>query len=53
MLSAGASAGQRSSDLVALRVGDLDLNQGYIILVIQKTQTADSLPITADLDRKL
>lgn len=53
MLSCGANTGLRSSDLCALRVGDIDQDQGYINIVIQKTQEADRLPITVDLDQEL
>lgn len=53
MLAAGANTGLRTSDLEALVIGDVDLDQGVINLIVQKTQTADSLPITSDLDTEL
>ena len=53
MLAAGANLGLRASDLVGLKVGDVDLDSGSIRVVIQKTQDADLLPITSDLDREL
>lgn len=49
MLATAANTGMRASDLVALRVGDLDLAGGLIRFTAQKTGETDALPITSDL----
>lgn len=53
MLGLAVSTGLRASDLVALRVGNVDLAEGYVHLIVQKTQTADSIPLTEDADEEL
>ena len=53
MLAMACNTGLRSSDLISLRVGDVDLDQGSLRVSIQKTGDFDHLPITADLDAEL
>jgi integrase len=43
----------RAGDLCALRVGDVDLETGFLHVSIKKTQTEDRMPITAELDREI
>ena len=53
MLAIACNTGLRASDLVALRIGDVDLDQGLLRVHVQKTGRLDFLPITADLDSEL
>ena len=53
MLAIACNTGLRASDLVALRIGDVDLDQGLLRVVARKTGRLDYLPITADLDSEL
>lgn len=53
MLATACNTGLRASDLIRLRVGDVDLAQGYLRVQIQKTGDLDFLPITSDLDSEL
>lgn len=53
MLATACNTGLRASDLVALRVRDVDLDAGVICVVIKKTGDVDRLPITSDLDSEL
>jgi len=43
----------RSSEICPIRVGDLDLAEGYVEVTIRKTKDADEVPISSDLDREL
>lgn len=43
----------RASEIVRLRVGDVDLVQGWLALRVEKTHEEDLAPITSDLDREL
>jgi len=47
MIAAACNTGLRASDLVALRVGDVDLERGYLRVAILRTGGLDWLPITA------
>ena len=53
MLAVACNTGLRASDLVALRIGDVDLDQGLLRVHVQKTGKLDHLPITSDLDAEL
>lgn len=50
LLAMAVNTGLRASDLVAMSVGQLDLEAGFVALTIQKTGDADRLPVTSDLD---
>jgi integrase len=52
-LALGVNTALRSGDLTALRVGDVNLDEGYIRAQIAKTGDEDRIPITANLDREL
>ena len=52
-LALGINTALRASDIMRLRVGDVDLDEGFIRAEIAKTATEDRLPITADLDEEL
>lgn len=43
----------RQGEAVNLRVGDVDLDEGVIRVLISKTSDYDEMPITAELDREL
>jgi integrase len=43
----------RKSEVTAIRVGDVDLANGWLRVLISKSHLKDSLPITADLDAEL
>lgn len=43
----------RASEVVRMRVGDVDLDAGHIAVDIKKTGQHDLQPITADLDQEL
>lgn len=47
------NTGLRQGEIVTLRVGHVDLEQGYINIVRHKTHTTDRMPITSDLDGEL
>ena len=53
MLAVAANTGLRASDLTALMIGDVLLDQGLIRVEVQKTGDLDYLPITSDLDTEL
>lgn len=53
MLATACNTGLRSSDLVSLTVGDVDLSQSLLRVEVQKTGDLDWLPITVDLDHEL
>ena len=53
MLAVACNTGLRASDLVALRIGDVDLDQGLLRVVARKTGRLDYLPVTSDLDSEL
>jgi integrase len=52
-LATAMNTALRSSDIHALRVGDVDLAGGWIHAQIRKTRDADSKPISEDLDAEL
>jgi integrase len=52
-LALAINTGLRASEIVALRVGDVDLDSGYLAVVIRKTGDVDDQPITQDLDVEL
>lgn len=43
----------RASEITALRVGDVHLDQRHIDMVIKKTKEVDRMPISKELDREL
>jgi len=53
MLAMAVNTGLRASDLIRLKVGDLDLAQGMVRVEIQKTADLDWLPVTSDLDAEM
>lgn len=53
MLATASNTGMRASDLTALKLGNIDLANGVLSFVAQKTGEPDSLPITADLEPEL
>jgi integrase len=52
-LAAAVNLGLRASDLTNLRIGDVDLDNGTIHILVQKTGREDQMPITAELDAEL
>lgn len=52
-LAVAMNTAMRSSDIRALRVKDIDLEDGWIYSTIRKTGDADDKPISADMDREL
>jgi integrase len=52
-LAINVNTGLRASEIVALRVRDVDLAAGDLRVVIYKTTEEDTMPITIDLDREL
>lgn len=52
-LAVALNTGLRASEIVRLRVGDLDLDEGYMDVVIKKTGDIDEQPISSDLDPEL
>lgn len=52
-LSVAVHTALRACDLTGLKVGDVDLDEGLIHVLIQKTGHEDFLPITAELDAEL
>lgn len=53
LLSLGCNTGLRAHALAALRVGDVDLDRGYIRSYSSKTDNHKLHPITLELDREL
>jgi integrase len=53
MLALACNTGLRSSDITALTIGNVDLDQGLLSVSVQKTGEFDRLPITSDLDTEL
>jgi integrase len=53
IIATSVNTGLRASDLVALRIRDVDLDEGWLRTTIQKTNDVDRLPITSDLDAEL
>ena len=53
MIAIGCNTGLRSSDIVRLRIRDVDLDQGVLRVRVKKTGKVDELPITSDLDPEL
>lgn len=53
MLAFAMNTGLRSSEIVSIRLHDLDLERGEFLVNIHKTRDADRQPITSDLDREL
>lgn len=43
----------RASEIQALKVKDIDLERGEILVHIEKTQQVDTMPISKELDREL
>lgn len=50
LLACAVNTALRASDLVGLRISDLDLDEGWLTVTIQKTGESDRLPVTRDLD---
>lgn len=44
------NSGMRSSEITGLRLSDVDLDEGYLRVVVRKTHEEDRFPITGDLD---
>lgn len=47
------NTGLRSSEICNVRIGDLDLDAGYVHVVVGKSRIEDQLPITRSLDRAM
>jgi integrase len=52
-LAAAVHTALRASDLTAIKLGDVDLDEGRIHVITQKTQVEDWLPISTELDAEL
>jgi len=52
-IAVAINTGARASEIVGLRVGDVDLGKENLLLRISKTTEEDLMPITADLDPEL
>lgn len=52
-LAVAINTGCRAGEITRLRVGDVDLKEGWLLLTIQKTYEQDQQPITSDLDVEL
>ncbi len=52
-LATAINTGLRANEIARLRVGDVDLDQGNLIVWISKSKEEDLLPITSDLDGEL
>lgn len=52
-LAIAINTGLRGSEIASIRIGDLDLDAGYMDVLIEKTGDRDRMPITADLTLEL
>lgn len=53
LLAVACNTGLRGSEIVRIKVGDVDLAEGFMDVVIRKTGDVDEQPITSDLDLEL
>lgn len=53
LLATALNTALRASEITRLRVGDVDLDAGYLDVKVKKTGDFDETPITSDLDREL
>jgi integrase len=53
MLAVGMNTALRAGEIADLRVGDVDLDSGYLSVRITKNRTEDAMPITRELDAEL
>jgi integrase len=47
------NSGLRANEIVRIRIGDVDLDEGVVRVTISKTSEEDVFPVTADLDGEL
>lgn len=52
-LAVAVNTACRASEITALRVGDIDFQEGTLFVTVIKTKEEDDMPISADLDREL
>jgi integrase len=52
-LAVAMNSALRSSEVIRIRVGDVDLERGFFRVTTSKRSQADRMPITEDLDREL
>lgn len=52
-LATAMNTGLRGNEILRLRVGDVDLDGGWLSVFISKSQIEDRLPLTSDLDKEL
>jgi integrase len=52
-LAVAINTGLRSNEIARIRVGDVDLDGGWLLANISKTAEQDTMPITSDLDAEL
>ena len=52
-LAVAMNTAMRASDIRSLRLGDIDLEDGWIYAKIRKTKGQDDKPISEDMDREL
>jgi integrase len=52
-LAIAINTGLRGSEIASIRIGDVDLEAGYMDVLIEKTGDRDRMPITADLALEL
>lgn len=53
LLAMGMNTGLRCSEVLSLGLGDIDLDAGNFYVVITKSKTSDTMPISEDLDLEL
>lgn len=53
MLAVGMNTALRAGEIADLRIGDLDLDAGFLAVRITKSGVEDSMPITRELDTEL
>lgn len=53
MLAVAMNTALRVSDVLKIRLGEIDLQTGSLAVWVQKTQTYDAMPVTLDLDEAL
>jgi integrase len=52
-LAFAVNSALRASEMLSIRVGDVDLDSGYVYVTIHKGKKDDNQPITSDLDAEL
>lgn len=53
IIALGMNTALRASEIASLRVGDVDLGNGWLYITMHKNRKVDTFPINADLDAEL